>query len=139
MEGSGLTGLVNLGNTCFMNSAIQCLSHTKAFRMREINEKESLYHEWYTLKELMWKQNCVISPKRFLYMLQQVAKRKKKVLFTGFAQNDLPEFLLFLLDEFHETLKKEESLEYNVVSCKGEKNNMDKYNIINGYLFTLIL
>lgn len=46
---SGLTGLLNLGNTCYMNSAIQCLVHTPQFTRyfcedyhREINRQNPL-------------------------------------------------------------------------------------------------
>ena len=73
----GLTGLSNLGNTCFMNSALQCISHTflltKYFledRYKpEINETNPLgskgkLTEKYTilLKNLWLKSNPVFSP-----------------------------------------------------------------------------
>ena len=40
----------------------------------------------------MWSENCSISPAGFVKSVHKVSMHKKKDLFTGFAQNDLPEF-----------------------------------------------
>lgn len=113
----GLTGLCNMGNTCYANTCMQMLSHT--YELNDIldtsainasstvdTDDAELLSEWNTLRKLMWKKNCVISPGGFIHTIQQVATNKGMELFTGYAQNDMSEFLLFLIDCFHTTIAR---------------------------------
>ena len=113
----GLSGLANLGNTCFINSCMQILSHTyelnsfleqETYKKRLKNKGESaLLIEWDNLRKIMWDKNCIISPGKFLKTVQKIAGMKQIDMFTGYSQNDLPEFLLFIIDCFHTSLSRE--------------------------------
>jgi uncharacterized UBP type Zn finger protein len=64
----GLTGLANVGNTCYLNSCMQVLSHTyelndflneKSYKNKINRKPESvLLVEWDKLREMMWSTNC---------------------------------------------------------------------------------
>lgn len=117
-ENKGLSGLANLGNTCFLNSCMQVLSHTyelnSFLNLETYKEKlnknkcdSKLLLEWDELRQLLWKENCIISPFKFVKAVQEIARKKNQELFTGFSQNDLPEFLIFVIDCFHNSLSRE--------------------------------
>ena len=109
-------GLKNLGNTCFMNSIIQCLSLTSALtqfwldgRYRgEVNtanpmgQKGALALSFQELVEELWGERArVVTPTKFKRAIGKFAPR-----FLGYAQQDSQEFLRFLLDGLHEDLSR---------------------------------
>ena len=116
-QNKGLSGLSNLGNTCFINSCMQVLSHTyelnellnmENFKKKLKNKYDSaLLLEWDNLRQILWTNNCIVSPGKFIKTIQKLAEIKNMSIFTGHSQNDLPEFLLFLIDCFHNSLSRE--------------------------------
>ena len=112
----GISGLANLGDTCFINALLQIISHT--YELNELlNDSgyksklnkcvdSELLTSWDELRLLMWSENCTISPGGFIHAIRKISKMKKNNMFSTISQNDMPEFLTFLFNIFHTALKR---------------------------------
>jgi ubiquitin C-terminal hydrolase len=113
----GLSGLVNLGNTCYMNSVIQCLASTikltDYFLSRQNREDDpgnmnktrpeyKLVRHYVTLLDGMFETNQLIKPRSFRDALSHFVKK-----YATSQQQDSQECLMYILDTLHKGLSYE--------------------------------
>ena len=134
----GLTGLRNIGNTCFMDAVLQCLSNTRALHdyilrdgfTTEINtttssSKGALIQAFANLIQDLWKKTDeagrVVTTAPLKYQLQRFAPR-----FMDYQQQDAQEFLRYLLEGLHEDVNRVTSRLTTIADDIDDKLNDDQ-------------
>jgi len=141
----GVIGLRNLGNTCFLNSSLQCLSATIPLTdyflgydyRSEINKTNflgtggKLVTAYAELTKHMWLgSKSAVEPIDFKKQLQTFAPQ-----FLGYHQHDAQELLAFLLDGIHEDLNRVKERPYvEDRDCDGSNDENDAVENWKNYL-----
>mmetsp|Transcript_90094 Transcript_90094/g.160448 ORF Transcript_90094/g.160448 Transcript_90094/m.160448 type:complete len:552 (-) Transcript_90094:61-1716(-) len=114
---AGKVGLKNLGNTCFMNTGLQCLAHIEPLAAHFLNGdfkqemgsktqkkgKGELAKTFADLIRTIWQsEKPVYDPRTFRQMLKRTAPH----LMDSDEQQDVQEFLAFCIDGLHEDLSR---------------------------------
>lgn len=111
---NGLSGLENIGNTCYSNSIIQCLSSTLEltdffltnqhlqFQHKKLNYEYYVVLSYMSVLTKLWDKNGIVVPKS---LKENVGKFERK--FMGVKQQDSHEYLVCLLTLLHKALSYE--------------------------------
>jgi ubiquitin carboxyl-terminal hydrolase 8 len=132
-------GITNVGNTCFINTALQCLSRIRSFAkyferggFRSIEGWEdkpdhlkNMCTEWEDLANALRSSDTAnIVPNRFYILFKEAAKAEgMDWLMEG--QNDSHEFMMFFIDTLHKAVSKNisDSTSLDFVKFDGKKTS----------------
>lgn len=123
-ESKGIVGLTNIGNTCYGNATLQALrhqvdltifllqdQHKEILQKKQANEKTHLLTHYAQLVRQLWtEEKGTVSTKDFWGAMIPSAIQAGFEQFRIRAPHDAHEFLVFLLDEFHEAMSEEVSM-----------------------------
>ena len=136
----GVSGIENIGNTCFMGSALQCMSNIEYLTqymlnlewVDDINTLNSLgcqgrmVCEYYHLLRKLWtKKEKYVNPKMIKREIERTFDQ-----FAGYDQQDSQEFLGNFLDLLHEDLNKVLRKPY-IASEEYKGQNLREFGDIN--------
>ncbi|XP_061668545.1 ubiquitin carboxyl-terminal hydrolase 21 isoform X1 [Syngnathoides biaculeatus] len=116
--GSGRAGLRNIGNTCFLNAIVQCLSHTrglrdycllKSYRHDKFSKEEPRLTEAFSqVLSGLWntkEEDTIVNPRQFYNIFRDAVP-----YFSGYSQQDAQEFLRFLLEKLHTEINRKPNI-----------------------------
>jgi len=123
----GQIGLMNLGNTCYLNAILQCMRHVPDLTVflqkhsdtwiHKDNSKETaLCNAYKTLTEDMWGATApaCLRPAGFIHFFRKALEGTMFDHMLIPMQHDGHEALVFLIDQLHEAMKR--PLNVNVVA-----------------------
>lgn len=133
----GVCGIINIGNSCYLNAALQCLCHTQAIcdfflkdekwrqQINMSNKKGTgglVTEKFYEVMQEMWNGNnnkISSGPRELKFTIGELKAHQ----FAGTSQQDSHEFLMILMDIMHEDLNQT-----NLSNLLGMQSSLQSFN-----------